>query len=77
MLSLSVMPDSATLWAVVHKVPLSMEFSRQEYWEWVANFLLQGIILTQESNPHLPCLLHWQVDSFIIIIICLLVLIEG
>ena len=54
-----------------------MEFSRQEYWEWVANFLLQGIILTQESNPHLLCLLHWQVDSFIIIIICLFVSIEG
>ena len=71
------MPDSAMLWAAVHKAPLSMEFSRQEYWEWVANFLLQGIILTQESNPHLLCLLHWQVDSFIIIIICLFVSIEG
>ena len=27
------------------------------------HFLLQGIFLTQESNPHLPCLLHWQMDS--------------
>ena len=26
-------------------------------------FLLQGIFLTQGSNPHLPCLLHWQADS--------------
>ena len=25
--------------------------------------LLQGIFLTQGSNPHLLCLLHWQVDS--------------
>ena len=25
--------------------------------------LLQGIILTQGSNPHLLCLLHWQADS--------------
>ena len=25
--------------------------------------LLQGIFLTQESNPHLLHLLHWQVDS--------------
>ena len=29
--------------------------------EWVAIFLLQGIFLTQESNPHLLHLLHWQV----------------
>ena len=27
-------------------------------------FLIQGIFQTQESNPHLLCLLHWQVDSF-------------
>ena len=27
------------------------------------HFLLQGIFSTQESSPHLPCLLHWQVDS--------------
>ena len=26
-------------------------------------FLLQGIFLTQGSNPQLLCLLHWQVDS--------------
>ena len=25
--------------------------------------LLQGIFLTQESNPCLLCLLHWQEDS--------------
>ncbi|XP_061246263.1 zinc finger HIT domain-containing protein 3 isoform X3 [Bos javanicus] len=25
--------------------------------------LLQGIFLTQGSNPHLMCLLRWQVDS--------------
>ena len=25
--------------------------------------LLQGIFPTQRSNPHLLCLLHWQVDS--------------
>ena len=27
------------------------------------HFLLQGIFPTQGSNPHLLCLLHWQVDS--------------
>ena len=26
-------------------------------------FLLQGIFLTQRSNPHLLCLSHWQVES--------------
>ena len=32
MLSYSVMSDSATAWIVVHQTPLSLEFSRQEYW---------------------------------------------
>ena len=27
------------------------------------HFLLQGIFLTQRSNPSLLCLLHWQADS--------------
>ena len=30
--SLSVVYDYVTPWAVVHQAPLSMEFSRQEYW---------------------------------------------
>ena len=33
--------------------------SRQEYWIGLP-FLLQGIVLTQGSNPRL---LHWQADS--------------
>ena len=28
----SVMPDSATPWTIAHQGPLSMGFSRQEYW---------------------------------------------
>ena len=28
----SVMTDFATLWTVVHQAPLSIAFSRQEYW---------------------------------------------
>ena len=28
------------------------------------HFLLQGIFLTQGLNPHLLCLLHWQVECF-------------
>ena len=31
-LSASVMSDSATPWTVAWQAPLSMEFSRQEYW---------------------------------------------
>ena len=48
-----------TLWTVAHQAPLSMGFPRQDYWEG-CHFLLQGIFLTQVSNP---CLLSWQVDS--------------
>ena len=48
----------ATLWTVAHQAPLSMEFSRQEYWSG-CHFLLQGIIWSQGLNPSL---LHWQVD---------------
>ena len=29
-------------------------------------FLLQGIFLTQESNPCLLCLFNWQVDSLLL-----------
>ena len=28
-----------------------------------SHFLLQGIFLTQGLNPHLLCILYWQVDS--------------
>ena len=32
----SVMSDSLpTPWTVAHQVPLYMEFSRQEYWNWL------------------------------------------
>ena len=52
----------ATLWTVAHQAPLSMGFSRQEYWSCLYA-LLQGIFPTQGSNPHLLCLLHWQAGS--------------
>ena len=41
------------------QVLLSMD-SGQEYWSELP-FLTPGIFLTQGSNPHLLCLLHWQV----------------
>ena len=44
---------------VTYQAPLSMEFSRQGY-RVGCHFLLQGIFLTQGSNP---CLLHWQAYS--------------
>ena len=45
-----------TPWTAACQAPLSMAFSSK-------NTLLQGIILTQGSNLHLWCLLHWQVGS--------------
>ena len=30
--SLQLCPTHATLWTIVHQTPLSMGFSRQEYW---------------------------------------------
>ena len=48
----SVMSDSAIAQTVASQAPLSMEFSRQEYWSgWP--FLLQGIFQTQGLNPGL------------------------
>ena len=43
----------ATWWTVAHPAPPSMEFSRQEYTGVGCHFLLQGIFLTQGSNPGL------------------------
>ena len=39
-----------------------MGLSKQEYWSGY-HFLLQGIFLTQGSNPRLWHLLHWQAES--------------
>ena len=52
----------ATLWTVAWQAPLSMGFSRQEYWSG-GHALLPGIFLTQGSNPCPLCLLHWQAGS--------------
>ena len=50
----------ATLGTVTPQAPLSMEFSRQEYWSGLP---LQGIFLIQWLKLHLLSLLHWPVDS--------------
>ena len=39
-------------WTVACQAPLTMEFSRQEYWSELP-FPIQGIFLTQGPNPHL------------------------
>ena len=41
-----------TQWTIPYQAPLSMEFSRPEYWSRYS--LLQGIFPTQGSNPGLP-----------------------
>ena len=43
----------ATLWTAAHQAPLFMRLSRPEHWSG-CHFLLQGIFLTQGSNPGLP-----------------------
>ena len=37
----------ATLWAIAHQAPLSMEFHRQEYWSGLPISSSRGIFLTQ------------------------------
>ena len=49
----------ATPLTVAHQAPLSMGFSRWEYWSGF-HLLLQGIFPTHRLNPHL---LYWQVGS--------------
>ena len=59
--SLQSWPTLRDPWTAAHQAPLSMGFSRQEYWEG-CHFLLQGIFQTQGSNMHFLHL-HWQADS--------------
>ena len=52
----------ATTSTVARQAPLSMGFSKQEYWSGLS-CPLQGTILTQGSNACLSGLLYWQVVS--------------
>ena len=49
-------------WTVAHQAPLSIGFSRHEYWS-VLLCLLQRIFPTQGLNPYFLCLLLWQEGS--------------
>ena len=51
-------------WTVAHQAPLSMEFSRQEYWSG-CHSLLQGISPTQGLNPGL---LHYRQIPYCLIL---------
>ena len=57
----------ATLWTVAHQSPLSMVFSRQEYWNRL-HALLQGIFPTEGSNLHFLSLLHWPAGSLSLVL---------
>ena len=64
--SLSCVQLFVTQWIVALQAPLSMEFSRQEYWSGLLlqrNFPAQGIFPTQELHPCLLWFLHWEADS--------------
>ena len=50
----------ATPWTVAHQAPLFVRILQARILEWV--ILLQGIFLTQGSNPRLS-LLYWQAES--------------
>ena len=59
----SVTLDSfATLWTVARQVPLSLGFSKQEYWSGVP-FRPPGDLPNPGIEPTSLCLLHWQADS--------------
>ena len=51
-----------TSWTVALQAPLSMD-SPGKNTGVGCPARLQGIFLTQGSNPHLLCLLHWQVGT--------------
>ena len=51
-----------TLWTVACQAPLSMGFSRQEYWSGLP-CISPGDLPNPETEPISLYLLHWQVDS--------------
>ena len=51
--SRSVMSDSAIPWTVAHQAPLSLEFSRQEYWSGLPS-LSPGDLPDPGTEPASP-----------------------
>ena len=62
MCALSCVRLFATPWSVARQAPLSMGFPSKNTGVG-CHFLLQGIFLTQGSNPRLLRVWHWQADS--------------
>ena len=54
-------PTLCELWTATCQAPLSMEFSRQEYWSELS-FPTPGDLSDLGSNPSLLLFLHWQAD---------------
>ena len=52
----------ATLCTVAHQAPVSIGFSRREYWRGLPS-TPPGVFSTQGLNQSLLCPLHWQVSS--------------
>ena len=60
--SLSCVRLSVTPWTVAHRAPLSMEFSRQEYWSELP-FPPPGDLPDPGMELMSPVCQHWQADS--------------
>ena len=54
-----------TLWTAARQAPLSMDFSRQEYWRGLP-FPAPGDLPDQGSNLHPVCPLHQQADPLLL-----------
>ena len=52
---LVMVSNSVTPWTIAHQDPLSMEFSRQEYWIWLP-FPSPGDLPDPEIEPRSPAL---------------------
>ena len=52
----------ATLWTIAHQFPLSMGYSRQEYWSGLP-FPSLGDLSNPGIKPVSLCVLRWQVGS--------------
>ena len=61
----------AALWTGACWAPLSMGFSRQEYWSGLP-FPPPGDLPNPRIKPTSLCLLHWQVDSLPLVPVTLL-----
>ena len=62
---LSCIRFSTAQWTVAHQAPLSMEFSKQEYWSRILLFPTPEDLPNPEIKPTSLHLLHWKEDFFL------------